>query len=60
MCCSILQPATVEMLPKLLKWIADESEARRAKGKPPQFKYVDGTYLLSAPPRSLDRWGAVH
>lgn len=52
-----VQPATVEMLPKLLKWIADESEARRAKGEPP-FKYVDATYLLSAPPSQLGQVGA--
>lgn len=52
-----VQPATVEMLPKLLKWIADENDARKAKGEPP-FKYVDGNYLLSAPPAQLGQVGA--
>lgn len=52
-----VQPATVEMLPKLLKWIADENEARRAKGEP-QFKYIDGKYLISAPPQQLGQVGS--
>lgn len=52
-----VQPATVEMLPKLLKWIADENEARKAKGEP-QFKYVDGKYLMSAPPQQLGQVGS--
>lgn len=52
-----VQPATVEMLPKLLKWIADENEARKAKGEPP-FKYIDGKYLLSAPPQQLGQVGS--
>ena len=52
-----VQPATVEMLPKLLKWIADENEARRARGEP-QFKYVDASYLLSAPPNQLGQVGS--
>jgi len=52
-----VQPATVEMLPKLLKWIAEENEARRARGEP-QFKYVDASYLLSAPPNQLGQVGS--
>jgi len=52
-----VQPATVEMLPKLLKWIADENDARKAKGEPP-FKYANGNYLLSAPPAQLGQVGA--
>jgi peptidoglycan/xylan/chitin deacetylase (PgdA/CDA1 family) len=52
-----VQPATVEMLPKLLKWIADENEVRKAKGEPP-FKYVDGKYLMSAPPQQLGQVGS--
>ena len=52
-----VQPATVEMLPKLLKWIAEESEARKARGEPP-FRYVDATYLLSAAPNQLGQVGA--
>ena len=50
-------PAGYEMLPKLLKWIADENEARKAKGEP-QFKYVDGKYLMSAPPQQLGQVGS--
>ncbi len=52
-----VQPATVEMLPKLLKWIADESAARRGRGEPP-FKYVDASYLLSAAQNQLGQVGA--
>ena len=52
-----VQPATVEMLPKLLKWIADENESRKARGEP-QFKYVDGSYLLSAAPNQLGQVGS--
>jgi len=52
-----VQPATVEMLPRLLKWIADENEARKARGEPP-FKYVDASYLLSALPNQLGQVGA--
>lgn len=42
-----VQPATVEMLPRLLAWIAEENQNRKARGEPP-FKYIDGSYLLSA------------
>lgn len=49
-----VQPATVEMLPRLLKWIADENLARKGRGEPP-FKYIDASYLLgkSVPPPAV-------
>ena len=46
-----VQPATIEMLPRFLKWVAEESAARTARGEPP-FKFIDYSFLLnrSAPP----------
>ena len=41
-----VQPATAEMLPRLLRWVADENLARKTSGEPP-FKYIDYSYLLS-------------
>ena len=40
-----VQPATADMLPRLLKWITEESAVRQRRGDPP-FKFVDGTYLV--------------
>ena len=49
-----VQPATADMLPRLLKWIVEESAVRQRRGEPP-FKFVDGTYLVAGsrgePPR---------
>jgi peptidoglycan/xylan/chitin deacetylase (PgdA/CDA1 family) len=49
-----VQPATADMLPRLLKWIVEESAVRQRRGEPP-FKFVDGTYLVNGshgePPR---------
>ena len=46
-----VQPATIEMLPRFLKWVTDESAARKARGEPP-FKFIDYSFLLNraAPP----------
>ncbi len=49
-----VQPATIEMLPRFLAWVASESAARRSRGEPP-FKFIDYSYLLqrvgeTAPP----------
>jgi peptidoglycan/xylan/chitin deacetylase (PgdA/CDA1 family) len=41
-----VQPATIEMLPRFLKWVADESAARKARGEPP-FKFIDYSFLLN-------------
>jgi peptidoglycan/xylan/chitin deacetylase (PgdA/CDA1 family) len=43
-----VQPATVEMLPRFLKWVTDESAARKARGEPP-FKFIDYSFLLGRP-----------
>lgn len=46
-----VQPATIEMLPRFLKWVTEESAARQARGEPP-FKFIDYSFLLNraAPP----------
>lgn len=44
-----VQPATVAMLPRLLKWIADENANRRAQ-KQPEIKIIDYSYLLATDP----------
>jgi hypothetical protein len=44
-----VQPATVEMLPRLLKWISEENKTRRAQ-KQPEIKIIDYSYLLSTNP----------
>ncbi len=44
-----VQPATVEMLPRLLKWIAEENKTRREQ-KQPEIKIIDYSYLLSTNP----------
>lgn len=43
-----VQPATIEMLPRFLKWVAEESAARQARGEPP-FKFIDYSFLLNRP-----------
>lgn len=44
-----VQPATVEMLPRLLKWIADENVRRASSPGPkePPIKIIDYQYLLA-------------
>jgi len=44
-----VQPATAAMLPRLLRWIADENASRRASHKP-EIKIIDYSYLLSTNP----------
>lgn len=41
-----VQPATAEMLPRFLQWVAQESTARKERGEPP-FKFIDYNYLLN-------------
>lgn len=41
-----VQPATIEMLPRFLQWVAEESAARKARGEPP-FKFIDYNFLLN-------------
>jgi peptidoglycan/xylan/chitin deacetylase (PgdA/CDA1 family) len=48
-----IQPATVEMLPRLLKWIEDENKARR-EAKKPEIKIIDYKYLLATDPPGAD------
>lgn len=45
-----VQPATADMLPRLLKWIHEENAVRQQRGEPP-FKFVDGNYLLNRDPK---------
>lgn len=45
-----VQPATADMLPRLLKWINEENAVRQQRGEPP-FKFVDGSYLLNRDPK---------
>lgn len=47
-----VQPATVAMLPRLLKWIQDENVARRER-KQPEIKIIDYNYLLNTQPPGL-------
>ena len=53
-----VQPATIEMLPRFLKWVTEESLFRKARGEPP-FKFIDYSFLLNpahaAPPPSSIR-----
>ena len=44
-----IHQATVDMLPRLLKWIAEENEQRRAAKRPP-IKIIDYSYLLATNP----------
>ena len=44
-----VQPATIEMLPRFLQWVAEESAARKARGEPP-FKFIDYNFLLNRSP----------
>lgn len=41
-----VQPATIEMLPRFLQWVSEESAARKARGEPP-FKFIDYGFLLN-------------
>ena len=41
-----VQPATIEMLPRFLQWVAEENTARKARGEPP-FKFIDYNFLLN-------------
>jgi peptidoglycan/xylan/chitin deacetylase (PgdA/CDA1 family) len=45
--------ATVDMLPRLLKWITEENAARKA-AKRPEIKIIDYKYLLSTNPPGAD------
>ncbi len=50
-----VQPATIEMLPRFLRWVAEENAARKGRGEP-QFKFIDYNFLLkpgSVPPPPL-------
>lgn len=47
-----IQPATVAMLPRLLKWIADENILRKSSHKP-EIKIIDYQYLLATNPPGL-------
>ena len=44
-----IHQATVDMLPRLLKWIAEENEQRRVAKRPP-IKIIDYSYLLATNP----------
>lgn len=44
-----IHPATVEMLPRLLKWISEENAARKS-AKKPEIKIIDYQYLLATDP----------
>lgn len=44
-----IHQATVDMLPRLLKWIVDENAARAAAKRPP-IRIIDYSYLLATQP----------
>ncbi len=44
-----IHQATVDMLPRLLKWISEENALRKAAKRPP-IKIIDYSYLLSTNP----------